>query len=190
MIMQRAKLIKGLSDSEGQHEQLGQERQMGQEITGSLHAKENDVPDSTFTMVATSAMATRIFTLLFGKASAMVSWSRSKESSLSIDAQNRRRIPCELLSALVYCPPPRLSQLQFLADSMADSIRSHLYYCPPDLKLKRTVRTVRTVFHRIREESSVNRQRQEGQGLRAKQAAELIVTIMYWVLGISGRGIV
>jgi len=67
MIMQRAKLIKGLSDSEGQQEQLGQE------ITGSLHAKENDVPDSTFTMVATSAMATRIFTLLFGKASAMVS---------------------------------------------------------------------------------------------------------------------
>ena len=184
MIMQRAKLIKGLSDSEGQQEQLGQE------ITGSLHAKENDVPDSTFTMVATSAMATRIFTLLFGKASAMVSWSRSKESSLSIDAQNRRRIPCQLLSALVYCPPPRLSQLQFLADSMADSIRSPLYYCPPDLKLKRTVRTVRTVFHRIREESSVNRQRQEGQGLRAKQAAELIVTIMYWVLGISGRGIV
>ena len=155
MIMQRAKLIKGLSDSEGQQEQLGQERQMGQEITGSLHAKENDVPDSTFTMVATSAMATRIFTLLFGKASAMVSWSRSKESSLSIDAQNRRRIPCELLSALVYCPPPRLSQLQFLADSMADSIRSPLHYCPPDLKLKRTVRTERTVFHGIREETPV-----------------------------------
>jgi hypothetical protein len=39
--MQRAKLIEGLSDSEGQQEQLGQERQMGQEITGSLHTKEN-----------------------------------------------------------------------------------------------------------------------------------------------------
>ena len=42
---------------------------------------------------------------------------------------------------------------------MADSIRSPLYYCPPDLKLKRTVRTERTVFPGIREESSVNRQR-------------------------------
>ena len=40
MVVQRAKLIEGLSDSEGQPEQLGQERQMGQEITGSLHAKE------------------------------------------------------------------------------------------------------------------------------------------------------
>ena len=40
MIVQRAKLIKGLSDSEGQQEQLGQKRQMGQEITGSLHTKE------------------------------------------------------------------------------------------------------------------------------------------------------
>ena len=40
MIVQRAKLIEGLSDSERQQEQLGQERQMGQEITGSLHAKE------------------------------------------------------------------------------------------------------------------------------------------------------
>ena len=34
MIVQRAKLIEGLSDSGGQQEQLGQE------ITGSLHAKE------------------------------------------------------------------------------------------------------------------------------------------------------
>ncbi len=40
MVVQRAKLIEGLSDSEGQQEQLGQERQMGPEITGSLHAKE------------------------------------------------------------------------------------------------------------------------------------------------------
>jgi hypothetical protein len=40
IIVQRAKLVEGLSDSEGQQEQLGQERQMGQEITGSLHAKE------------------------------------------------------------------------------------------------------------------------------------------------------
>jgi len=32
-------------------------------------------------------------------------------------------------------------------------------YCPPDLKLKRTVRTERTVFPGIREEPSVNRQR-------------------------------
>ena len=70
--MQRAKLIEGLSDSDGQQEQLGQERQMGQEITGSLHTKENienfsenpvpispdvpyeDVPDSPLTMVFTS----------------------------------------------------------------------------------------------------------------------------------------
>jgi hypothetical protein len=42
---------------------------------------------------------------------------------------------------------------------MADSIRNPLYYCPPDLKLKRTVRTERTVFPGIREEPSVNRQR-------------------------------
>ena len=42
---------------------------------------------------------------------------------------------------------------------MADSIRSPLYYCPPDLKLKRTVRTERTVFPGIREEPSVNSQR-------------------------------
>ena len=41
MLVQRAKLIEGLSDSGGQQEQLGQERQMGQEITGSLHTKEN-----------------------------------------------------------------------------------------------------------------------------------------------------
>jgi hypothetical protein len=41
MIMQRAKLIEGLSDSDGQQEQLGQDRQMGQEITGNLHTKEN-----------------------------------------------------------------------------------------------------------------------------------------------------
>ena len=40
MIVQRAKLIEGLSDSGGQQEQLGQERQMGQEITGNLHTKE------------------------------------------------------------------------------------------------------------------------------------------------------
>ena len=155
MIVQKAKLVEGLSDSEGQQEQLVQERQMGQEITGNLHTKENienfsenpvptspnvtseDVPDS-LTRVSTSATATRIFTLLSVKTSATVG-----------------RISCQLLSALVYCPPPRLSQLQFLADSMADSIRSSLYYCPLDLKLKRTVRTVRTVFHRIREESSV-----------------------------------
>jgi len=32
-------------------------------------------------------------------------------------------------------------------------------YCPPDLKLKRTVRTERTVFSGIREEPSINRQR-------------------------------
>ena len=75
MIMQRAKLIEGLSDSEGQQEQLGQERQMGQEITGSLHTKENienfsenpvptgpnvpsdDVPDSSLTRVSTSGGA-------------------------------------------------------------------------------------------------------------------------------------
>jgi len=111
MMVQRAKLIEGLSDSEGQQEQLGQERQMGQEITGNLHTKENienfsentvptspnvsseDVPDSPFTMVSTSGGA-------------------------------------------------------FLAS-----------YCPPDLKLKRTVRTERTVFPGIREEPSVNRQR-------------------------------
>jgi hypothetical protein len=153
MLVQRAKLIEGLSDSEGQHEQLGQERQMGQEITGSLHTKENienfnenpvptspnvpseDIPDYPLPRYLWFATDTRIFTLLSGKASASVSWSRSRESSLSIDAQSSRRIPCQLLSALVYCPPPRLSQLQFLADSMADSIRSPLYYCPPDLKL-------------------------------------------------------
>ena len=41
MVVQRAKLIEGLSDSAGQQEQLGQERQMGQEITGNLHTKEN-----------------------------------------------------------------------------------------------------------------------------------------------------
>ena len=93
------------------------ERQMVQEITGNLHTKENienfsenpvptspdvsseDVADFPFTRVSTSAMATRIFTLLFGKASATGSWSRSKESSLSIDAQSSRRIPCQLLSA-------------------------------------------------------------------------------------------
>ena len=40
IIVQRAKLVEGLSDSEGQQEQLGQERQMGQEIAGNLHAKE------------------------------------------------------------------------------------------------------------------------------------------------------
>ena len=75
MMVQRAKLIEGLSDSEGQQEQLGQERQMGQEITGNLHTKENienfsentvptspnvsseDVPDSPFTMVSTSGGA-------------------------------------------------------------------------------------------------------------------------------------
>jgi len=114
---------------------------MGQEITGNLHMKENienfsenpvptgpdvsseDVPNSPFTRLSMYATATRIFTLLFVKTSAMVS-----------------RISCQLLSALVYCPPPRLSQLQFSADSMADSIWIPLYYCPPDLKLKRTVR--------------------------------------------------
>ena len=66
MIVRRAKLIEGLSNSDGQQEQLGQE------ITGSLHTKENienfsenpvptspdvsseDVPDSSFTMVSTS----------------------------------------------------------------------------------------------------------------------------------------
>jgi hypothetical protein len=136
--MQRAKLIEGLSDSEGQQEQLGQE------ITGNLHTKENienfsekpvptspnvpseDVPDSLFTRGSTSATATRIFTLLSGKASATVSWSRSRESSLSIDAHKAGGA--------------------FLAS-----------YCPPDLKLKRTVRTVRTVFPGIMEEPSVNR---------------------------------
>jgi hypothetical protein len=136
MIVRRAKLIEGLSNSDGQQEQLGQERQMGQEITGNLHTKENienfsenpvptspdvsseDVPDSPFTMLSMYATATRIFTLLSVKTSATVS-----------------RISCQLLSALVYCPPPRLSQLQLLADSMADSIRSPLYYCPPNLKL-------------------------------------------------------
>ena len=41
IIVQRAKLIEGLSDSDGQQEQLGQERQMGQEITGNLHTREN-----------------------------------------------------------------------------------------------------------------------------------------------------
>ena len=41
IVVQRAKLIEGLSDSEGQPEQLGQERQMGQEITGNLHTKVN-----------------------------------------------------------------------------------------------------------------------------------------------------
>jgi hypothetical protein len=72
MIVRRAKLIEGLSNSDGQQEQLGQERQMGQEITGNLHTKENienfsenpvptspnvpseDVPDSSLTMVSTS----------------------------------------------------------------------------------------------------------------------------------------
>ena len=75
MMVQRAKLIEGLSDSEGQQEQLGQERQMGQEITGSLHTKENienfnetpvptspdvpseDVPDSPFSRVSMSGGA-------------------------------------------------------------------------------------------------------------------------------------
>ena len=173
IIVQESKLIEGLSDSDGQQEQLGQERQMGQEITGNLHTKENienfsenpvptspnvpseDVPDSPVTGVSMSATATRIFSLLSGKTSATVSWSKSTELSSSIDAQSRRRIPCQLLSAPVYCPPPRLSQLQF----SADSIRSPLYYCPPDLKLKRTVRTERTVFPGIREKPSVNRQR-------------------------------
>ena len=110
-----------------------------------------DVADSPFSSVSVCAMATRIFSLLSGTASAIVSWSRFRKSSLSIDAQSRRRIHCQLLSALVYCPPSRLSQLQFSADSMADSIRSPYYYCPPDLKLKRTVRTERTVFPGIRE---------------------------------------
>ena len=41
MIVQRDKLIEGLSDSEGQQEQLGQERQMGQENPGNLYTKEN-----------------------------------------------------------------------------------------------------------------------------------------------------
>ena len=41
MLVQRAKLIEVLSDSEGKQEQMGQERQMGQEITGNLHTKEN-----------------------------------------------------------------------------------------------------------------------------------------------------
>lgn len=99
-------MIEGLSDSEGQQEQLGQE------ITRNLHAKENidnfsenpvptgpnvpseNVPDFPFTEVSMSATATRSFTLLFDKASATGSWSRSKESSLSIDAQSSRRIPC------------------------------------------------------------------------------------------------
>ena len=75
VVLQRAKSIEGLSDSEGQQEQLGQERQMGQEITGNLHTKENienfsentvptspnvsseDVPDSPFTIVSTSGGA-------------------------------------------------------------------------------------------------------------------------------------
>jgi hypothetical protein len=117
MIMQRTKLIEGLFDSEGQQEQLGQERQMGQEITGNLHTKENienfseksvptspnvpseDVPDSSLTRVSMSATATIIFTLLSGKASAKVSRAGYREASLSIDAQSRRRIPCQLLSA-------------------------------------------------------------------------------------------
>ena len=65
-------MIEGLSDSDGQQEQLGQERQMWQEITGSLHTKENienfsenpvptspnvpseDVPDSPFTRISMS----------------------------------------------------------------------------------------------------------------------------------------
>jgi hypothetical protein len=42
---------------------------------------------------------------------------------------------------------------------MADSIRRPFYYCPPDLKLKRTVRTERTVLPGIREDPSANHQR-------------------------------
>ena len=122
MIVQRAK----------QQEQLGQERQMGQEITGSLHTKEN-IENFSENPVPTSPV---------------VSSEVVPDSYLHHGIYVRRRIPCHLLSALVYCPPPRLSQLQFSADSMADSIRSPFYYCPPDLKLKRTVRTERTVLQR------------------------------------------
>ena len=43
------------------------------------------------TMASTSAIATRIFTAPSGIASATVSWSRSRESSLSIEAQGRLR---------------------------------------------------------------------------------------------------
>jgi hypothetical protein len=132
IIVQRAKLIEGLSDSDGQQEQLGQERQMGQEITGSLHTKEN-IENFSENPVPTSPV---------------VSSEVVPDSYLHHGIYVRRRIPCHLLSALVYCPPPRLSQLQFSADSMADSIRSPFYYCPPDLKLKRTVRTERTVLQR------------------------------------------
>jgi hypothetical protein len=121
---------------------LGQKRQMGQEITGSLHTKEK-YREFQWKSCRNQSQCPL--------------WECSWLPHQGIYVQ--RRIPCQLLSALVYCPPPRLSQLQFSADSMADSIRSPLYYCPPDLKLKRTVRTVRTVFHRIREESSVHHQR-------------------------------
>jgi hypothetical protein len=134
MIVQRAKWIEGLFDSEGQ------ERQMGQELTGSLHTKEN----------------IENFDEKPVQPSPNVSSEDVPDSPFYQGIYVRRRILCQLLSALVYCPPPRLSQLQFSADSMADSIRSPLYYCPPDLKLKRTVRTVRTVFRGIMEEPSVN----------------------------------
>jgi len=106
MIVRRAKLIEGLSNSDGQQEQLGQERPNGTGNYRNLHTKENienfsenpvptspdvsseDVPDSPFTMLSMYATATRIFTLLSVKTSATVS-----------------RISCQLLSALVYCPP-------------------------------------------------------------------------------------
>jgi hypothetical protein len=107
---------------------------MGQEIPGNLHTKEN-IKNFSESPVPTSPD---------------VSSEDVPDSHLYQGINVQRRISCQLLSALVYCPPPRLSQLQFLADSMADSIRSPLHYCPPDLKLKRTVRTERTVFPGIR----------------------------------------
>src|SRR6185295_11315411 len=45
--------------------------------------------DSFVTNASTSAIATRIFTDRSECGSATVSWSRSRESSLSIDAQSR-----------------------------------------------------------------------------------------------------
>ena len=106
---------------------------MGQEITGNLHTKEN-IENFSENTVPTSPD---------------VSSEDVPNSPFTMVSTSRGAFPVS------YCPPPRLSQLQLLADSMADSIRSPLYYCPPDLKLKRTVRTERTVFHGIREETPV-----------------------------------